>query len=64
MLGDLSTPLIRVAVFYDGSFFSKVSSYYKYYHPRCEFLTFTGLQEFIRHKISEREKKMLSIAKL
>lgn len=48
--------IVRIAVFYDGTFYSKLSSYYKYQHKRQSNLTFTGLHEFVRHKIAEREQ--------
>jgi hypothetical protein len=47
---------IRIAVFYDGTFYSKLSAYYKYQHKRQSNLTFTGLHEFVRHKIAEKEE--------
>jgi uncharacterized LabA/DUF88 family protein len=48
--------IIRIAVFYDGTFYSKLSSYYKYQHKRQCNLTFTGMHEFVRHKIAEKEQ--------
>ncbi len=48
--------VIRIAVFYDGTFFSKVSNYYKYDHKRMNHLTFTGLHELIRNKVAEKEQ--------
>jgi hypothetical protein len=48
-------PVSRIAVFYDGSFFHKVSSYYKYQHEAGSFLAFSGLHEFIRHRVAARE---------
>ncbi|MCK5214883.1 MAG: NYN domain-containing protein [Candidatus Omnitrophica bacterium] len=48
--------IIRISVFYDGTFYSKLSSYYKYQHKRQSNLTFTGLHEFVRHKIAEKEQ--------
>ena len=56
MLGDLT----RIAVFYDGTYFSKVSTYYRYYHNRGKHLTFTGIHDFIRSKVAEHEKKDMS----
>ena len=46
----------RIAVFYDGSFFHKVSSYYKYQHPVGSFLAFAGLHDFIRKRVAAREE--------
>ncbi len=51
----MSRSVTRIAVFYDGSFFHKVSSYYKYQHPIGNFLAFSGLHEFIRHRVASRE---------
>jgi len=47
--------LLRVACFYDGSFFVRVSNYYKHYHERKSYLSFTGIHEYIRQKIAEEE---------
>jgi hypothetical protein len=55
MTADSSSPLKRIAVFYDGSFFTNVSHYYKYNHPRQSNLQFDGLHEFIRQKVAEKE---------
>jgi uncharacterized LabA/DUF88 family protein len=54
---DDKSPLVRIAVFYDGSFFMNVSNYYHYEHGRKANLTFTGFQEFIRHKVAEKEQR-------
>ena len=40
--------LLRLGVFYDGGFFSHVSDYYKYVHPRRKRISVPGLHEFIR----------------
>lgn len=56
LISDDGSRLIRIAVFYDGSFFMNVSNYYKYIHQRKKHLTFSGFHEFIRYKISEKEK--------
>jgi uncharacterized LabA/DUF88 family protein len=55
MIGETFSPLKRIAVFYDGSFFSKVSGYYKHNHSRASFLSFNGLHDFIRNKVAEKE---------
>lgn len=46
-------PLYRIAVFYDGSYFYKVSNYYNYEHPRKARISIEGLHNFIVAKISE-----------
>src|SRR5690349_19818068 len=50
-----SSKMVRVACFYDGSFFVRVSNYYKHYHDRKSYLSFTGIHEYIRQKIGEQE---------
>jgi len=44
---------LRIAVFYDGTFFDKVSKYFKFYHDRESYINFNGLHDFIRDKIAE-----------
>jgi uncharacterized LabA/DUF88 family protein len=48
-------PALKVGVFYDGSYFTHVSNYYNYVHPRKRRLHIGGVHEFIKHMISERE---------
>lgn len=48
--------LTRIAVFYDGSYIAKVSDYYKYQHAKKSRIDLYGLNHFIRHEVSEREK--------
>ena len=55
MNNNNSSKLIRVACFYDGSFFVRVSNYYKHYHERKSYLSFTGIHEYIRQKVGEAE---------
>ena len=47
--------MVRVACFYDGSFFVRVSNYYKHYHDRKSYLSFSGIHEFIRQRVAEYE---------
>lgn len=47
--------LVRVAVCYDGNFFSHVSNYYKYAHDVSARISITGLHEFIRYSVAELE---------
>ena len=47
--------ILRVGVFYDGSFLHHVSNYYKFVHERRQRLSMLGLQEFIRVKAAEFE---------
>jgi len=46
--------VLRIAIFYDGTFFDKISKYFKFYHTRASYINFNGLHEFIRNKIAER----------
>jgi uncharacterized LabA/DUF88 family protein len=50
-----NSKIIRVACFYDGSFFVRVSNYYKHYHDRKSYLSFTGIHEYIRQKVADAE---------
>lgn len=47
--------LVRIAVFYDGNYFSHVSNYYNYQHSRHARIDFYGLHDFVRHQIAARE---------
>ena len=47
--------LVRLAVCYDGNFFSHVSNYYKYAHDIGTRISITGLHEFIRHSVAQEE---------
>jgi uncharacterized LabA/DUF88 family protein len=64
MLASTDTPLKRIAVFYDGSFFCTVSQYYKYSHSRQAHLDFQGLHEYIRHRVAEREQQDVSFCQI
>jgi len=55
MLPDVTTPLRRIAVFYDGTFFQKLSQYYRYTHLRQKFIDLGGLHEYIRHRVAAVE---------
>lgn len=45
----------RIAVCYDGNFFSHVSNYYKYAHDVSSRISISGLHEYIRHAIADLE---------
>lgn len=47
--------MTRIAVFYDGNYFSHVNNYYAYNHPRHRRLSISGLHEFIRHWVAREE---------
>lgn len=45
----------RIAVFYDGTYFNKVSNYYLYQHERQARISIAGLHEFILDQVAQRE---------
>lgn len=49
------SPLLRIGIYYDGSFLHHVSCYYKFVHERRQRLSMPGLQEYIRAKAAEFE---------
>lgn len=51
----MESKLCRIAVFYDGTYFFKVSNYYLYQHPRKARLSFKGLHEFIVGEVAKSE---------
>jgi cold shock CspA family protein/uncharacterized LabA/DUF88 family protein len=50
---ETSAGLMKIAVFYDGQYYYKISNYYCFQHPRKRRLNISGLQAFIRHKVAE-----------
>lgn len=54
-MNQTSNRLHRIAVCYDGNFFSHVSNYYKYAHDVSSRISISGLHEYIRHAIAELE---------
>lgn len=47
--------LLRIGVFYDGTYFSHVSNYYLYAHERKARISINGLHEFIREQVASEE---------
>ncbi|MBX2909553.1 MAG: NYN domain-containing protein [Chitinophagales bacterium] len=47
--------LVRIGVFYDGNYFLQVSNYYAYGHSRKKRLSVSGLHDFIRNQVAEKE---------
>jgi cold shock CspA family protein/uncharacterized LabA/DUF88 family protein len=47
--------LTRIGVLYDGTFFSKVSDYYRYHHRRKARISIGGLHDFICNRIAAEE---------
>lgn len=51
----LKDRMIKVGVFYDGSYYTHVSNYYNYVHQHRRRIHIGGLHDFIRHTIAQRE---------
>jgi cold shock CspA family protein len=47
--------LTKIGVFYDGSYFSIVSSYYMYRHERKARISISGMHQFIKARIASEE---------
>ncbi|RKP47091.1 NYN domain-containing protein [Pararobbsia silviterrae] len=47
--------LTKIGVFYDGSYFSIVSSYYMYRHERQSRISISGLHQFIKARVAREE---------
>ena len=45
----------KIAVFYDGNFFSHVSNYYQFHHRRHARISISGLHEFIRQEVARTD---------
>ncbi len=56
--------MTRVACFYDGSYFVRVSNYYKHYHRRNSFLSFAGFHDFVRQWIAQEYDLMVNHCQL
>ncbi len=54
-MSDMDNKLTRIGVFYDGNYFSHVSSYYTYHHERRARLSIGGLHHFIRAEVAKHE---------
>ncbi|MHB9145580.1 MAG: NYN domain-containing protein [Symbiobacteriia bacterium] len=55
-MGD--SRVTRIAVFYDGNYFGKVSDYYRYQNPRQRRLSFDGIHSFIRSEVAAEEQTL------
>lgn len=64
MKSERVSPITRIAVFYDGSYFINASRYFNNQHPRQSYLAFTGLHEYIRHKVAELEDRDVSFCQI
>ena len=49
------TTLKRIAVFYDGSYFMRLSQFFKYHHKRAKIISLDGFHEFIRNTVAHHE---------
>lgn len=47
--------LIKIGVFYDGEYFSHVNNYYNFVHPRKKWIYVSGLHNFIKAQVAEKE---------
>jgi uncharacterized LabA/DUF88 family protein/cold shock CspA family protein len=47
--------VLKIAVFYDGTYFLQASNYYAFGSSRRKRLSVAGIHEFIRHSVSEAE---------
>lgn len=48
--------LTRIGIFYDGNYFSEVSHFYAYEHPRRARLSLDGLHDFIKTQVAQNER--------
>ncbi|RMX10724.1 NYN domain-containing protein [Allofranklinella schreckenbergeri] len=48
--------LLKIAVIYDGSFFWRISNYYRFTHERQSHLNISALHNYLRHHISALER--------
>lgn len=51
----IETKLTRIAIFYDGTFFWRISHYYKHSHPRLAFIDLAGFHDYIRDRVAAFE---------
>ncbi|MDR2165842.1 MAG: NYN domain-containing protein [Zoogloeaceae bacterium] len=51
----MATDICRIAVFYDGMYFFKVSNYYLHQHERRARLSFRGVHDFILSEVARSE---------
>jgi cold shock CspA family protein/uncharacterized LabA/DUF88 family protein len=50
-----SIEFTKIAVFYDGNFFSHVSNYYQFHHKRRARISISGLHDYIRQEIARTD---------
>lgn len=49
----------KIGVFFDGSYFSNISSYFAYHHDRNARVSISGLHQFIRERVAKEEGQEL-----
>jgi len=64
MKNNKSAGLIKIGVFYDGSYFLHVSNYYNYNHAKKARLSISGLHQFIRHEVAAEENKDVRLCQI
>jgi len=52
----MQSHICRIAVFYDGTYFSKVSNYYAYQHERRSRISLRGLHDFVAAQVAANEQ--------
>src|ERR1041384_4629109 len=61
---SLNNVVSRIAVFFDGGYFDEVSKFYKFQHSRGARLSISGIHEFCRAMVADREKTEASRTQL
>lgn len=56
--------LLKIGVFYDGSYLSNVSNYYYFQHERKTRINVDGLHAFIRNQVAELEDMDVKLCKI
>ena len=46
--------MMRIGLFYDGSYFARVSNFYRYHHQRRARISIAGFHDFLRHEVSRQ----------
>lgn len=64
MNGSNPSPLTRIGVFYDGSYFYQVSNFYYFGHDRRSRISVSGLHEFICQRVAEEESTEARFCKI
>jgi cold shock CspA family protein/uncharacterized LabA/DUF88 family protein len=54
-MNQVDNKLIRIGVFYDGNYFLHVSNYYNFSHHRRSRISISGLHEFVRTQVAQKE---------